>query len=361
MDAILRFSVSDEFIVYGCGYGNVDEKYPPAKELSEYLNTRKVLLGWIQSMSEVLADFRNLKPDVVVTFAGWAEGDLAEVLWVLAQDGVMILSTLGPNLMHFSEAISYTLVGSAVAEWQVNSPTRERLAIYATPDTYQPAQLHSHLKVDSKPLSRADFGLPRNFIVFNPATSNRLGEASIHLYCELICLPGFETAFVLLLDWPETNRFLVWKDIAKYVETTGCCSNIRDRFLLRQFPSDIQHFYALMYAVADEGEGAASISTLGSVEPHTSTHDSLLATLQVFVTEDPKGLMGVRVAAEVVKAAGLGALCVGETHTETLDELARYKHSIESQTRAREHLQKIRQQELGLLNPLRIPVPGGQL
>jgi serine/threonine protein kinase len=355
VDAILRFSVSDDFIVYGCGYGNVDEKYPPAKDLSEYLNTRKVLLGWKQSMSEVLAEFRNLKPDVVVTFAGWAEGDLAEVLWVLAQDGVTILSTLGPNLMHFPEAISYTLVGSAVADWQVSSPTRERLAIYATPDTYQPAQLHSHLKVDGKPLSRADFGLPSNFIVFNPATSNRLGEASIHLYCELICRPGFETAFVLLLDRPETNRFLVWKDIAVYVETSGCCSNIRDRFLFRQFSSDIQHFYALMYAVADEGEGGASIGTFGSVEPHTSTHDSLLATLPVFVTEDPKGLMGARVAAEVVKAAGLGALCVGDTNTETLDKLTRYKRSKELQARAREHLKKIRQQELGLLNPLRIP------
>ncbi len=59
--------------------------------------------------------------------------------------------------------------------------------------------------------------------------------------------------------------------------------------------------------------------------------------------------MGARVAAEVVKAAGLGALCVGETNTETLDKLARYKHSKELQTRAREHLQKIRQQEFGLL------------
>jgi hypothetical protein len=157
----------------------------------------------------------------------------------------------------------------------------------------------------------------------------------------LICRPGFETAFVLLLDRPETNRFLVWKDIAVYVETSGCCSNIRDRFLFRQFSSDIQHFYALMYAVADEGEGGASIGTFGSVEPHTSTHDSLLATLPVFVTEDPKGLMGARVAAEVVEAAGLGDLCVGKNEGNTLEKLRHYKLSLELQKRADDHLKML--------------------
>ena len=365
-DAIVRVSDSDNFIVYGCGFGPVDQNYPPAKGLADFLdtNTRKVLLNKNPKMLEVLAEFRRLKPDIVVTFAGWAEGDLAEVLWVLAQEGVTILSTLGPNLMHFPEAITFTLVGAAVAEWQLNSPSRERLAIFATPDTYQPAQVHRQVGTGGWEVqTRADFHLPSGFILMNTASQNWLGclgsasdsTSLIHLYCDLLSRPGFEHDYALLPDRPDTMRFHVWNEIDTYVQAKGCGSNLRDRFLFRNFSAGTGDYYALMYAVANEGEGGAAVGSFCSVEPHSCTQDALNAMLLVFVTEDKKGLMGSRVASEVVIAAGFGALCVGENDKETLDKVAVYKHSPELRMRAREHLRSTIRGQLGLFSSQRIP------
>jgi hypothetical protein len=86
--------------------------------------------------------------------------------------------------MHFSPAVTATLVGPAVGREQLTSSTRERFALLGPRETYQPSpsESHSHLGAVKKE-TRSNWGLPGNFIIFFPGTTNRVDKKN--------CFPVF--------------------------------------------------------------------------------------------------------------------------------------------------------------------------
>lgn len=103
------------------------------------------------------------------------------------------------------------------------------------------------------------------------------------------------------------------------------------------------------------GIRAVSISSFDSMAPHSTAQEVLQRGMVMFATENQDGLMADRVAAEVLKAAGLGRLCVGQSDSETLEKLRQYKRSPVLQKRAHDHLKWIKDRRLGLFNSLRAP------
>ena len=224
-------------------------------------------------------------------------------------------------------------------------------------DTYQPSQSHPHLN-DVKAESRDDWGLPEGgFIILFPGTTNRVGEKTAFQYYDLLCKPDFRDAFMLFLDRPETTRFEFCRLLNKYIEAKKDSSeaSLRDRILFRPYSDGATGFYGLIDA-ARRGKGAVGISSFDSVVPHTTVQDLLKRQMVVFATENPDGLMSDRVAAEVLKAAGLGELCVGQSDEETMEKLRQYKLSPVIQRRAQEHLKMIIDEGLGVFNTKRTPV-----
>jgi serine/threonine protein kinase len=355
-EAILKFASLPGVDVWVFGDGPVDSKYPPAKDLTDFFQARNrlvVLEG--KDDREVLEEFCKSLPDAVFSFPGWTHGDRAAVLSALSGLDVFIFNTLGyAGPMHMKGFV--TLAGVAMGKSQLESTTRERLALFGPGDTYQPPQSHPYLNVD-KAESRSDWGLPDNFIMFFPATSNQLGKKTIFLYLDLLCMPDFSDAILVLLDRPETMRPQIYLWLQKYIVAKSCGSapDLRSRIIFRPFSDGAKPFYGLIDVISNGGEGGLGIGSFDSVGPHTCAQDALKCGLVVFTTMNPDGLMADRVTAEVLEAAGLGDLCVGTSDADTVDKIVRYKRCKQLRLKARQHLQEIQHRQLGLFNDQRIP------
>jgi serine/threonine protein kinase len=362
-DTIAKFSNMPGVDVWTYGDGPVQCEYPPAKELADHFRQRSRLVELSKSPGdntarqlEDLERFRVARPDAVFVLSGWQ--DMAAVLYALAQDGVLIFNTLGSAGPLHSTGVTATLAGTAMGKLQLSSETRESLALFSQGDTNQPAQSHHHLN-DVKAASRRDWNLPTSYIVFFPAATDLLDEKSIFVYCDLLSMPEFRKDCMLIFDRPETMRFQISEWVGKYVAAKSCGSktvlDLSSRFLFRPFPEDAPAFNGLIDAICNEGDGGVGIGSFGSVSPYACVQGLLKRRMLLFATNNPEGLMADRMTAEVLEAAGLGQLCVGVTDRETVEKVVRYRQSRALQKMAREHLDTIIKDELGLFNTSRTP------
>ena len=370
-EAIRLFSdhYSEYFDVWVLGDGEVDLSYPPVKTLYDHFDATGRLIVLDSEEESVLAKFLEFKPNVVFSFPGWTHGDRAWLLFALTGLGVLTINLIGfPGAMHFPSAVTVTLVGPAVGKGQLSSKTRERFALIGSGDTYQPCLSHPHLD-HVKVESRGDWGLPEDgFILLFSGTTNRVGEKTAYLFFDQMCTPEFDDAFLVFLDRPETMRLELERLREIYIEAkrddsdlggNSILFSLRDRILFRPFSDGSPRFYSLIDA-ALHGKGgmgirAVSISSFDSMAPHSTAQEVLQRGMVMFATENQDGLMADRVAAEVLKAAGLGRLCVGQSDSETLEKLRQYKRSPVLQKRAHDHLKWIKDRRLGLFNSLRAP------
>ena len=94
------------------------------RDLYDLFSSRSRLLLF-ESNTEPAVKLRSLldvKLDAVFSFPGWTWGDMADVLYALAQHNILIFNTIGfAGLMHFLEAITATLVGPAIGDSQMKS------------------------------------------------------------------------------------------------------------------------------------------------------------------------------------------------------------------------------------------------
>jgi hypothetical protein len=358
-EAIILFSKLFRafFDVWVAGEKPVDKNYPPSKDLAEHFEDsgRLILLGSEEACAGDLEKVLEVRPHAMFSFPGWTYGDRAWMLYALAKKEVMIFNLVGfPGPMHFPSAVTATLVGPAVGKEQLMSTTRERFAVFGPGETYQPSESHPHLNAQVNAETRSDWGLPDNFIIFFPGTTNRVDKESAFQYFQL--LRDSLDAVMLFLNRPETMESEIMFWLEEFITTTHCDAEIRLRIIFRPFSDGTPLFMGLVDVIVRGGKGGAGISSFGSVVPHTTVQDILRRQLVMFVWKNPNGLMSERVAAEVVEAAGLGVLCVGETVGETLEKLRQYMQRPDWQASASDHLKMMRDRELGVFNPLRTPL-----
>jgi predicted O-linked N-acetylglucosamine transferase (SPINDLY family) len=212
--------------------------------------------------------------------------------------------------MHFPQAITATLVGSAVGPLQRASTTREALAVFDDGHSigacYQPAQSHPFLnsEIIGKSVARSKWGLPQepSFIVVCVFKLDRLEPKSIPMFVRfLLKVPDSYIVFVERANGMR-GQIIEWLN-----ECDPNHPGIVDRFLFRPSTPNTKEFCTLL-------DGAdASLDSLGHYSAHTTAGDAVRCSVPHFTLNDPQGLMQSRVGAEVSIAAGLEQVCVGKT------------------------------------------------
>jgi len=330
-----------------CGQSDANEVYPPARDLLDFFKNRDRVL-WFKSEATPAEKLRLLFDnglDAVISFPGWTWGDNAELLYVLSKHGKIILNTVGyPGPMHFPEAITATLVGPAIGASQVESSTREAIAIFSDRASYQPPQSHPCLNQDKldKSAARSEWGLPlKSIIVVCPFSLDRLDPESMPWYFQF--LRRVQDAFLLFVERPKgmASQVRAWINAAQ---------DIKSRILFRSAARDTREFQRLLDA-AD-----VSLDSFSSYVAHSTAGDALRGDMPHFCTNDPDGLMHGRVAAELCIAAGLEQVCVGKTHQETIDLLVKHVQDPVMQTLVCEFIAENRRKKRGFWSNDRVPL-----
>jgi hypothetical protein len=149
-------------------------------------------------------------------------------------------------------------------------------------------------------------------------------------------------AWILFIERPAGMRGQIDEWIDTYIQSTGCDSNIKHRFLFRHDFPDSPGLYSL-FTLTDASLDAVG----GNYSAHTTAQDALMHVPH-FCTNDPNGLMQSRVGAEISIAAGLERVCVGKTCQETIDLLVQYAHDSEAQLLVPEFIAANRREKNGL-------------
>jgi hypothetical protein len=292
-------------------------------------------------------------PDCVFSFPGWTWNDNAELLWVLKQHGKLIFNTVGfAGLMHFPQAITATLVGSAVGPLQRASTTREALAVFDDGHSigacYQPAQSHPFLDSETigKSVARSKWGLPQepSFIVVCVFKLDRLEPKSIPMFVRfLLKVPDSYIVFVERANGMR-GQIIEWLN-----ECDPNHPGIVDRFLFRPSTPNTKEFCTLL-------DGAdASLDSLGNYSAHTTAGDAARRCVPHFSLNDPQGLMQSRVGAEVSIAAGLEQVCVGKTELDVIDLLVKYALDPVLPKRVVEYMAGNKKEKRGFYCTKRVP------
>ena len=349
-ESIRAFAEDSRYDTWICANGPADLAYPPVRDLHDLFRNRNRLLLFDPDAEPAvkLQLLLEVQLDAVFSFPGWTWGDMADILYALANHNKLIFNTIGfAGLMHFPEAITATLVGPAIGYSQMKSSKREPVAKYALGDTYQPSQSHPHLNQQPTESSRSKWNLPEKpaFIAVCTMSLDRLEAESMVFFIEF--LQRTPSGFILLLERPAAMRGQVeeWIDNQLSAATVG----LKSRFIFRKCFPDSPGLYELL-ALAD----ASLDSVGGKYSAHTTAQDALMHVPH-FCTNDPHGLMQSRVGAEITFAAGLGCVCVGQTGQETIDLLVRYASDSNAQRKTLAFIAENRRDKKGLFCTERTP------
>ncbi len=198
--------------------GPADNDCPVVRSLHDWfkISCRLVLFDAanVATPADKLQLLLATDPDCVLSFPGWTWNDNAELLWVLKQHGKLIITTIGfAGLMHFPQAITVRIVGSAVGALQRASTTREALAVFddgrSIGACYQPPQSHPFLNFETigKSVARSKWGLPPepSFIVVCVFKLDRLEPESIQLYVRFLLKVLHQSYLHILVSVAENS------------------------------------------------------------------------------------------------------------------------------------------------------------
>jgi hypothetical protein len=307
--------------------------------------------------------FREAHLHAFFALQGWTgeSDELGAMLWCrVAPLQFNYLEFAG--VMHAPRLVDFTLLGQAVGNDQRECDTRERLAVFDEPGSYQPPQCRSLAEAvrerlkDQAPKYRAFLGIPaESFAVLPPGSTERICEDNMHLYFEIAqCIPN---AIIIFFEKPAPMRGLILKKLADFNRdiTTESKRVEKSRLIFHNWMHDKCDFWEFMKAVCYEGGGGTTICSFGPYAFHTGSSDSLMNNVPIFTWKDPNGSTQQRVSAEIVTAAGLAWPCVSETAQDTVKAVVHYARDPALRQIVQEHLQKAQSDELGYYDPNRVP------
>ena len=371
-DAIIQFSKRVKFDVFVFGVGS-DYKndgsyiHPPVKQLwDNFDQDRRICFQESDDSAGKLKKFREPQLDVFISLPGWTgvDTDLGKILHCrVAPLQFNWLEFAG--VMHAPNLVDFTLLGPAVGQEQRDSDSRERIAEFDAPDSYQPPQSNAltvavlERQKTQSPKDRAYWGIPaENFVLLVPGSTDRLCEETIYMFFELLLrLPEL---IVIFLDRPAPMRSFILEKLAEFNRAQDTDSKTgpkvdQSRLIFQAWIHDKCDFWEFIDAVGHEEGGGASICSLGVYTFHTGTSDAMMRRVPHFTWKDGSGLMQQRVSAEVVTSVGLAWPCVSDSVKGTMDAVANYVRDRALQKRVKEHMQKAQEMGVGFYDEDRVP------
>ena len=354
-----------EVFVFGVGTDyDVKSKsclHPPLKELWEHFAEEcRICIKSTQASAEnKLRKLRAAKLDVLISLQGWTGSeDVGPILHCRAAP-LQINWIEFASIMYAERLVDYTIVGQALGKEQRCSTQRERLAEIESPGTYQPVQ--SAALLDALLLrpkkDRAFWGLREDrFILFFPGTTNRMDFERYlhHPYWKM--LHRITHSIFLFLDKPAGMRGYILASLAEYNASQEDSHKVdASRIIFLNFMYDKCDFLALLQAVGHEGDRGTTVCSFGSVTLATCVGDAMGACVPHHTCRYADGTMQQRVAPEIVTAAGLESLCIGDTPDETVELVVKYAHDRIMQDSLIEHMTQNRVRGIGFWDTKRSP------
>ena len=277
-DAIIQFSKRVKFDVFVFGVGS-DYKndgsyiHPPVKQLwDNFDQDRRICFKESDDSAGKLKKFREPQLDVFISLPGWTgvDTDLGEILHCrVAPLQFNWLEFAG--VMHAPNLVDFTLLGPAVGQEQRDSDSRERIAEFDAPDSYQPPQSNAltvavlERQKTQSPKDRAYWGIPaENFVLLVPGSTDRLCEETIYMFFELLLrLPEL---IVIFLDRPAPMRSFILEKLAEFNRAQDTDSKTgpkvdQSRLIFQAWIHDKCDFWEFIDAVGHE-EGGGGIHLL---------------------------------------------------------------------------------------------------
>ena len=359
-----KWSEHFEVVVFGVDTDYVESKstlHPPMKELWEHFGdeSRICIESTNASAENKLRQLRAAKLDVLISLQGWTGSeDVGPILHCRAAP-LQLNWIEFASPMYAPDLVDYTILGQAVGKVQRTCNQRERLAEIDSPGTYQPVQSRALLEaVLSRPkIDRAFWGLRADrFILFFAGSTNRLDfeRFLLHPFWKMMTLIPFSD--FLFLDNPAGMRGYILKSLAEYNASQEDSHKVdASRIIFLNWMPDKCDYLALLEAVGHEGARGTTVGSFASVEPHTTVGDALIMCVPHHTCRNEEGTMQIRVPAEIVTAAGLESLCVGDTVDETVEIVVQYANDRDVQDRAIKHMQEGRATGVGFWDTLRGP------
>ena len=353
-----------EVVVVGVDTDYVESKstlHPPMKELWEHFGdeSRICIESTNASAENKLRQLRAAKLDVLISLQGWTGSeDVGPILHCRAAP-LQLNWIEFASVMYAPGLVDFTILGQAVGKVQRTCKQRECLAEIDSPGTYQPVQSSALLEaVLSRPKKdRAFWGLRADrFILFFAGSTNRLDFERFILHPFWKMMTRIPFSDFLFLDNPAGMRGYIWKSLAEYNASQEDSHKVHaSRIIFLNWMPDKCDYLALLEAVGHEGARGTTVGSFASVEPHTTVGDAVFMCIPHHTYRNEEGTMQKRVPAEILTAAGLESLCVGDAVDQTVELVVQYANDRDVQDRVIKHMQEGRATGVGFWNTLRGP------